>query len=205
MDFLVFAFAIVAWAIELLLLIWFVRQIMTSTGQKAIRATLLVAMVIGSAWFSYRKVDNIRESYQQTQLQNIWIGGEDIAHKNACEQMIKQTEQFQGWSVLILGGIVAILVTTKVHRIAHFGWAYLPLGPAAVFLTGSLNVGWVFSKRYAYIVAKNNFELPKLSSLLEVQSDLFLYSIICVSLFAACFLFFIVLERVEPFEEKKES
>jgi hypothetical protein len=206
MSFVIFTFAIIAITTEAVIGIYVIKNLpMNARGVSRIRASLLIMLVATSAWWSYHQVNAIRDAYQGTAVKNIWIGGEDIAHKNACAEIVKQGEQFQGWSVLILGGIVAILVTTKVHRMPYFGWAYLPLGPAAVFLATSLHAGWVLSKRYTYLVAKNNFELPTLSALLDVQSDLFLYSILCVSLFATCFLFFIVLERVEPFEEKKEK
>jgi hypothetical protein len=201
----VFESAIIGWAIEFSILIWFLRQMSKSSIQKVIRVTVLAVFIAVSSWYSYHWVDEIRQSYQgeDKTLQKTPIGGEDAAHKNACEQMMKQSEQLQSWSVLILGAIVAILVTTKAHRIKNnFGWPYLVLAPAAVFLAGSLNGGRAFSKRFAYIVAKNNFDIKSLSSLLEIQQDLFLYSIICVSVFAGVFLLLIVLERVEPFEEK---
>jgi hypothetical protein len=167
-------------------------------------ALLIILLVVTTAW-AYLKEDEVRQSYQRN---NVSMGStEEVeARKDAAKELLKQSDQFQGWSVLILGGIVAVLVTTKVHRTPNFEWAYLPLGPAAVLLAYSLHVGWVVAKRYTFLVGANDFTSnSSLSSLVQLQSDLFLYSILCVSLFASWFLFLIVLGRVEPFEDNKEN
>lgn len=170
-----------------------------------VRLCLLTAMAIFCAYWSYCKIEKVRQSYQ-VPVETIPAGEEDINSKNAALELIKQSELFQGWSVLALGGIVAISVTTKVHRTPGIGWAYLFLAPAAIFLLNSLQAGWVVKKRYTFLVGRNNFSLyPTLSNLLQVQSELFLYSLLGLSLFAGWFLLFIVIGKSKPYELKEEK
>lgn len=166
------------------------------------RVILLLALLVATGLLSYSSLESVRERYQGTVVEMVETGKEVASHKSAAAVILKQEETFQSWAVLVLAGIVAILVTTKIHRAPGVSWAYLPLGPAAMFLLVSLNAGWVVTKRYAYLVAKNNFsDFANLSALLECQSDFFLYAITCISLFAGWFLFQIVIGKAEPFEK----
>jgi hypothetical protein len=171
-------------------------------------AVLLISLLIASAWYSYYVVDNAREEYQASSVETATpetdAAAAKEADKNAAAEILKQAEQFRGWSVIVLGAIVAILVTTKVHRTPRVELAYLPLGPATIFLVNSLHASWVLSKRYTYLVATNDYsDYGSISRLLQVESDLFLYSIVCVSLFAGWFLFLIVFGKIEPFEAEE--
>jgi hypothetical protein len=168
------------------------------------RVVLLFILLIGSGFWSYSKLQRVRDEYQGQVVEAVRVGEEDVSRKSASSGILKQAEFFQSWSVLILAGIIAISVTTKIHRTPGVSWIYLLLGPAVMFLLISLNTGWVLTKRHAYRSAKNNFtELGDLSALLDLQSDLFLYAVVCVSLFAAWFLFLIVHGKIEPFENSK--
>ena len=168
------------------------------------RAILLVVLTMFSGWCSYNEVERVLE----TQIEDIEAREEsrkNDAEKNAVNTILKQSEQFQSWSVLILTGIVALLITTTVHRTPGASWAYIVLGPAAIFLIISLNAGWTLTKRYTFLTAMNNFDdFASLANLLLIQSNLFLYSILSVSLFASWFLTLIVLGKIEPFEVKKD-
>lgn len=172
----------------------------------AIRVLLLCVLIILSGWWGYRTVDKIRDQYQNTVPASVKIGEENQAFKNAAGELLKQSEQIQNWSILVLGGIVAILVTTKVHRTPKVEWAYLPIGPATMFLINGVFAGQILMRRYTYLTGKNNFDsILSLSSLSNAQSDLFIYSLFCLGLFAGWFLFLIVSGKVEPFETKKEN
>lgn len=176
-----------------------------------IRAALLIILLIASAGWSYCKLETVREGYQSSSVetnepQQKEDGATIEADNEVCAEILKQADQFRGWSVLVLGGIIALLVTTKVHRTVGVEWAYLPLGPAAIFLVNSLYAGWILTKRYTFLVATKNFsDYDSLSDLLQVQSDLFLNSILCVGLLAGWFLFLIVLGKIEPFETEKKG
>lgn len=171
-----------------------------------LRVALLFALVIGSGYWAYSGIETIRQRYQDSVVDSIDDGKENVAYKNASSEILKQKELFQGWAVLVLAGIVTILITTKIHRAQGIVWVYLLLGPAAMFLITSLYAAWVLTKRYTYIVAKNNYsDFGNLSALLEKQSDLFLYAIGCVSFFASWFLLLTVLGKLEPFETNKEA
>lgn len=174
-----------------------------------IRMVVLVGLLIGSGLYSYCKIDKARESYQAPSSATAEPKRDDPASKeadkNATAEILKQAEQFRGWSVLVLAAIVAILVTTKVHRAPAVEWAYLVLGPATMFLVNSLYAGWVLNKRYTHLVATNNYsDYGSISRLLQIESDLFLASIVCVGLFAGWFLFSIVSGSATPFEVKEE-
>jgi hypothetical protein len=171
-----------------------------------LRAVLLFFLIIGSGGWAYSGIEAIRQRYQDSVVDTIDAGKENVAYKNAASEILKQKELFQGWSVLVLAGIVTILITTKIHRAQGIVWVYLVLGPAAIFLITSLYAGWVLTKRYTYLVAKNNYsDFNNLSALLDRQSDLFLYAIGCVSLFAGWFLLLTVLGKLEPFEMNQEA
>lgn len=127
------------------------------------------------------------------------------AYKNTADALIKQSEQLQSWGVLILTGIIAILITTKVHRTPGAQWSYVALGPAAIFLVIALNTGVITARRYTFLLSVDDFsEFPSLSSLVQLQSELFANAIICVSLFAGWFLLLIAMGKVQTFEPPKE-
>jgi hypothetical protein len=168
----------------------------------ALRVILLLTLLIVIGSRSCSKLQGIRNGYKD--VLSVEAGKEDASEKATSSGIMKQGEVFQSWSVLILAGIIAISVSTKIHRTPAVSWIYLLLGPAATFLVFSLNTGWVLTKRHTYLAAKNNFSnLDDLISLLALQWDLFFYAVVCVSLFASWFLFLIVLGKIEPFEQPR--
>jgi hypothetical protein len=65
--------------------------------------------------------------------------------------MTEQNKQMIDWGILLLAGLVALVTTTKVHKIAYYEWWYLLLAPAASFILGSVWVGVLFQRRAAYL------------------------------------------------------
>lgn len=171
-----------------------------------VRVIFLLILFLAAGWWSYRKIEGVSANYPKVATVTTEQKELNASFKSAAAELSKQRELFQGWSVLILGGIVAIITTTKVHRTPNVSLAFIPLAPAVAFLLNSLNAGWEFTRRYSFLVSRDNFlDLNSLSALVLIQSDFFLYAILCVSLVAGWFLFLIVWGKIEPFEEKKEG
>ena len=119
------------------------------------------------------------------------------------DRMAEQNKQMIDWGVLLLGGLVALLTTTKVHKIAHHEWWFLILTPAASFILGSLWAGVLFQRRAAYLsVQKYADASESLNGFLSIQSHEFIYALIPLALFALVFLAAIILGRVTPCQEK---
>ncbi len=124
-----------------------------------------------------------------------------MTRKAAVSELLRQSDLFQTWGLLVPGGIVALLVTNKSHRSPWFEWPYMLLGPSAVLILTSLFSSWVVRKRFTYMVIHNNYEsLKSISDLVAKQADLFLTALMVVSLFAAWFLVLITAGKIEPFE-----
>jgi hypothetical protein len=110
------------------------------------------------------------------------------------------------WGVLILGALIALVTTTKVHKIPIFEWLFLLVALATSFLIGSLAAGIVLQRRAAYLslqflvnadsVAKDYLDAP--FKLLSIQSHLLEYTISALAVFALISLFGIVLGYVDP-------
>jgi|ERR1044071_4504206 hypothetical protein len=169
--------------------------------RKLFRLALLLILLVGSSLWSYRQVEGVIASIQETKTEFVPEGCEDKRRKNGFEEMIKQSGQFQGWSVLILGGIIAVIITTKVHKypLPLVAWAYVAIGVAAVFLVFSLYAGWVLEKRYTFLLPFNDFaDFKNMNALLQLQAKFFMLSMAAVSIFAGWFLVLIILEKVDP-------
>jgi len=167
-----------------------------------IRVAVLLILITVSAAYAYCRIEIVRSQYQAVQ------SGEqaEVANrrKATAQEVVRQGDLFLGWAMLFLGGIVALITTAKVHRIPFYAWAYLALGPACVFLAGSLLAGWVLRKRYAYFVLKENFsDISSLFELANVQSSLFFNSVFCAGAFGAFFLVLLVHGLATPFEMEK--
>ncbi|MBZ5668034.1 MAG: hypothetical protein LAO30_26050 [Acidobacteriia bacterium] len=114
-------------------------------------------------------------------------------------RMTEQNKQMIDWGVLLLGGLVALVTTTKVHKIAYCEWWYLILTPAASFIFGSVWVGVLFQRRATYLEVHQLADTSEsLLSFLSLQSTAFTYSLLPLVLFAVLFLTAIILGRVNP-------
>jgi hypothetical protein len=119
--------------------------------------------------------------------------------KETAGELLRQSTEFQGWAVLILGGITAVLVTTKVHSNSSPEWTFILFGPSMVFLSYSFLAAWELKKRYNYLLLHNNFaDVFSLARYLQVQFQLFGWSIGILTLFSACFLSLILVRRIKP-------
>lgn len=169
-----------------------------------LRFAIFLIIMVGGALCSHCEVEKVRESYQDTEIEEVAKGAENETLKNALAEMVKQSEQFHSWSVLILGGIVAIIITTKVHKAPGLPWAYIAIGLAGVVLIYSLQAGWVLKKRYTFLVSNNNYtDFNSMNSLLQTQVNLFMFAMLCVSVFASWFLVLIILGKVDPYDPPK--
>ena len=168
---------------------------MLSINTSSFRIVLFLIIIIGQGFWSYSKIETVRESYQSQKLEKIKCVTKNPFRKATAAEITKQGNVFMNWSVLILGGIVALLSTTKVQRSSLAKLFYILLGPSAVFLVGSLYTGWILKKRYAYLTIKNNFSsISCLNKLLNLQADLFFYALAFVSFFAL-FAFILILSE----------
>lgn len=119
-------------------------------------------------------------------------------------ELLKESNEFQGWTVLVMGGVIALLVTTKVHSNSNPEWSFILFGPAFVFLGTSFLAAWELKKRYNYLLVHNNFEdLNSLAKHLSAQFTLLSYSGIVLVVFGGSFLIQIILRKIKP--DQKES
>lgn len=122
--------------------------------------------------------------------------------RRVVETYTKQNESLTNWSLTILGAIIAISVTSKVHHVRWCSSAYIVLGPAGAFFFGSLRAGWHFQRRVANMIALNDLsDLKSLASLLLQQTDLFRVGLIIAAAFGSWFLLNIVWGKTPPYEE----
>ncbi len=119
--------------------------------------------------------------------------------KDTAGELLHQSTEFQGWAVLILGAVIAMVITTKVHPNSSPEWTFILLGPSVSFLSFSFLAAWELKKRYNYLLLHNNFDdVMSLASYLQVQFKLFGWAIGTLTLFATCFLCLILVRRVKP-------
>jgi hypothetical protein len=124
--------------------------------------------------------------------------------KETAAELLRQSTEFQGWAILILGGVIAILITQKVHPNSSPEWTFILLGPSMIFLSCSFLTAWELKKRHNYLLKKNNFgEVMSLANYLQTQFELFGWAIGALTLFATCFLCLILLGRIKPDEKDK--
>jgi hypothetical protein len=114
-----------------------------------------------------------------------------------------QNKQLIDWGGLLLAGVIALVITTKVHAIKYYEWIFLLLSPAASFLLCSLWAGVVFQRRAAYLaIQTNSVRLDSLNELLGLQSQNLAFGLMPLSIFALVFLSAIILGYLQPFDAK---
>jgi hypothetical protein len=170
--------------------------------QRLGRVILLVMLTAFSASWAIIRVNATRDSYQEdTPRQAQPVLDESAASK----EMLEQSKVFETWSLTILTGILAILITAKIHRVAHPEWLYLVIGPAAALLIGTLYASWVFRKRYTFLILQRRLhEYETLMRLLQDQTVIFKAALAVMVIFGAVFLFGVVYGTVHPFDATKE-
>lgn len=114
--------------------------------------------------------------------------------------MTRQNDLLINWGVIILGALVALVVTTRVHKAPLVAWLFVLVGSAATVLIGSLWAGVLFQRRLTYLVQKPLVSVSSLNELLLAQSELLEMALIPLGVFAAAFLVMIVSGRVNPVE-----
>ena len=164
---------------------------------------MFVVLCAGAAlhgYYRFRDADeHIRANVSEKPLTE-----KPLPNKETAIELLRQSTEFQGWAVLVLGGITAVATTTKVHSRSFPEWMFILFGPTIVYLGWSFLTAWELKKRYNYLLVHNNFEdLMSLSGYLEVQFKCFSSAIGLLAIFAASFLWLILIGRVKPDEERK--
>jgi hypothetical protein len=126
-------------------------------------------------------------------------------NKETAGELLKQSTEFQGWTVLILGGVIAALITTKVHANCRPEWTFIPFGPATTYLFFSLLAAWELKKRHNYLLFRNNFDdLMSVANHLSVQFQLLGWAGLCLTIVGAWFLILILAGQIKPDQKEKE-
>ncbi len=176
----------------------------------------LLALLFGLPfWWSLPSISRIQDSYQKpcvtplnptvgkaaSGIQSGQSGVEPSLAKPVPDSLAQQNKQMIDWGVLLLGGIIALITTTKVHPIKHYEWWFLILGPASSSLLGSLWAGVVFQRRAAYLALQPCPEsIDSLIQLLTIQNKQLERAGLILSAFALIFLIGIVFGSVKPHE-----
>ena len=167
--------------------------------QKAsfVRILLLVALSGLSALRSCCLIDEVESRIQTVSQQP--PSEKATPNKETAGELLRQSTEFQGWAVLILGAITAILITTKVHSNSSPEWTFILFGPSIIFLSFSFLAAWELKKRYNYLLLHNNFsDVIGLANYLQAQFRLFGSAIGVLTLFATCFLSLILVGQIKP-------
>jgi len=164
------------------------------------RLTLFLLLTAGAFVYSTIRLDCTNYGRLQRHEQSVDV------QKRVIDTYTSQSEQLATWSLTLLGAIVAIAVTTKVHPVRFFSSAFVALGPGGAFFFGSLRASWQFQRRVANMIAHDDLsDLPSLASLLLQQLDLFRAGLACAGLFGAWYLVNIVVGSVEPYENERKA
>lgn len=94
-----------------------------------------------------------------------------------------QSALLLNWTLLLMGGLVALATTTKSHPFKHARWMFLLLAPALSFLAGSAWAGLRFQRRLTHLVLNHCLGLSTAGEHLKTQSDLLMYAVIITALF----------------------
>jgi hypothetical protein len=124
---------------------------------------------------------------------------------DTLHQMSEQNALLFQWSVLLLGGLAALVTTSKVHRIGQEDVVYVLLAPAAILLLGSLALGVDFQRRLTYLVSKDELHVPALNGYLFQQGELLFDALLCLVAFVIVFYLFIVFGETRPSEEAADA
>lgn len=158
-----------------------------------IRVLLLLVFSASASLYGWRTVNNTR--YADLTPGNIT----DEVERRTADTLSAQSNKFSDWALLVLGGVIAISVTTKVHAVKAVHAVFILLGPAGAFILMSLRAGWTLQRRLTNIVALDNWsDTESLASLLIKQTDLFLAGLLCATLFGLWHLCNVVAGVVQP-------
>jgi len=168
--------------------------------RRILRLLVLTLATLAAVLFSLSRLDSLGKP----QPPRFLTADESAAREKVVDELSKQSGQFRGWSVLVIGGIIALAATTKTHRTRFAPWYFIPLAPAATLILFSLHSAWELDKKANYLKATQEwYAYLGVAEIMQVQADLFLDGIVCAAVFAGFFLFGIVYGNVEHMEGGK--
>jgi hypothetical protein len=123
------------------------------------------------------------------------------AREATLARMNEQNALLFQWAVVLLGGVAALVTTSKVHRIGHVDTVYVLLAPAAVLLLGSIALGIRFQRSLTFLVSRDYSHPPALNPYLFQQGERLFEALACLALFVVVFYLLIVFGGTVPTEE----
>ena len=151
--------------------------------------------------YCFNQVETIRDTYQNENIGVIEDGREDKSQKYALERLLIQSNGLQSWALVLISGLIAISITTKVHKIKHINRMFILNGTAITLLAASLYAGLVLQRRGNYFTWLNNYnDLETINSFLYLQQQYLVYAVALLSLMALYFISNIVVGRTKPYE-----
>jgi hypothetical protein len=123
------------------------------------------------------------------------------AREATLARMNEQNALLFQWAIVLLGGVAALITTSKVHRVGHVDTVYVLLAPAAVLLLGSIGLGIRFQRSLTYLVSQDLSHPPALNAYLFHQGELLFAALGCLVVFVIIFYLLIVFGGAMPTEE----
>jgi hypothetical protein len=171
----------------------------------AIALSLLVTAVAPVLYWQY-KVDLIRCGYDQECANPPPTTSSEPNWKKAVPSMKGESALVLNWTLLLVTGIVAIIVTKKTHRFRSIRFIYFVFAPALGSLLGSLMSAVAFQQRLAFVQFQNcASQAGSLNDLLLVQISAFKGSIWLLALVCLVCLGEITAGFIEPGVSKEDD
>lgn len=169
---------------------------------KVIQILLLFALSIAAGFIALQKIDEVTCKFETLEVPIVADGEEDASQRYALEKFVDQSLSLQSWSLLLLSGILAISITTKVHKVPFIDKVFIINGPAIVLLTCALYMGWQLQAHANYLVWNNYFDnLDYVNQAFRLQKNLLQYSILILASLAFYFLVNIIIGNTTPHEK----
>ena len=152
-----------------------------------IKITLLAIFTVLSLgivfWSFYSLPDQEEEEQSEPK-----IPGKIEDFEKAIAGMKETSDQMMNWSILILGGTMAITITSQSIKLKDDNAGLIFMGPIWVFLVASLYFASSFKQILTYQIANAEYEFAPLNDYLYLQVAFFHYSIAPIGALALWYL-----------------